>query len=915
MEGLPLVRQWSRPTHAEELAIPPDVPPGLYVLTLEDSGKRDELIVVLTHYTLVLKEAGVGVGSSATHQVTGYARTITGRTPLPGMTVRLYDRSGRLYGQANTDDQGRFEASVAGDTDPLLALGEVEGEITLCGFGSEWNPQGSWWDWWGWRTTPPAGRRFRSYVYTDRPIYRPGQTVQVKAVVRADDDALYSLPPLGTPVTMRLRDARDNVLSTQILSTGAFGTVYTSFTLAEGGTLGTYHVEAMVGEEVTRQAHQVEEYRKPDYQVTVSTERSQYLQGETITVTVEASYYFGRPVVNTPVTLQLYSQIYDPWDCSGEEGTCWAKMDAPLSGLTDAQGRWQAHLPARTVEYYWWNSLVTTFSLEATVKDDSGQSVSSSTVVQVHRVRYGASLFLPRYAFKPGEEIPVELLVRDYQGQPAEGVTLHVGVYRWDGERYRTPVVEAYAVSTAAGRAQASLRVEKQGWYRLAVSGYGEDEAWIWVYDPASSAPWYEDGKAGELQVSADKSSYAVGEVAQLLVRSPVTGTALLTLERGKVRRMELVQLSGPLTRIPLPVEADFAPNVFATVQIYRPVDPKQWDPWRSRPDAVLLIASAELVVPVPERRLQVTITPDRAECAPRDEAVVLLQVTDAAGRPARAELSLAVVDEAIYALAKDLSLDPFEAFYGRRENLVRTYHSLQPTRYVGGGRGGGGDGFNLGNPRRDFPDTAYWNPAIVTDENGRAVVTVRLPDSLTRWRLLARAVTLDTQVGEATASFTVAQPMVVRPGLPRFLVQGDTFTLTASLHNYISAGVEAQAGVDAQGLAVNSPLVHTAVVGSGETAWLQWGVQATILGSATVTTYATAPGLSDAVQYSIPVVPFAVPQVQSWAGEYVGEHVERITIPEGFVPEVTQVEVRLAPSVVPTLLDGLEYLIGYPFG
>jgi len=101
------------------------------------------------------------------------------------------------------------------------------------------------------------------------------------------------------------------------------------------------------------------------------------------------------------------------------------------------------------------------------------------------------------------------------------------------------------------------------------------------------------------------------------------------------------------------------------------------------------------------------------------------------------------------------------------------------------------------------------------------------------------------------------------------------------------------------------------------------WAVETTAIGAVTVTTYAapgaTAPGVApeagDAVRYTLPVVPFAVPEVQSWSGEYVGERVERFYLPAGYIREVTQLQVRLAPAIVPALLDGLEYLVGYPYG
>ena len=117
-----------------------------------------------------------------------------------------------------------------------------------------------------------------------------------------------------------------------------------------------------------------------------------------------------------------------------------------------------------------------------------------------------------------------------------------------------------------------------------------------------------------------------------------------------------------------------------------------------------------------------------------------------------------------------------------------------------------------LGNPRWNFPDTAYWNPTIVTDADGRAMVKVQLPDSLTRWRAVVRVVTADEfpRVGQAVASITTTQPIVLRPALPRQLVQGDQLLMSAVVHNNTGQPREAKVWIEVEGLEIRGLEIGT---------------------------------------------------------------------------------------------------------
>ena len=198
--------------------------------------------------------------------------------PLADMRIRVFARDATLIAEGQTDAQGLFVTQVPIDPQPLIVVGERDGEITASGLSNEWM-QGGWYGWWQPR---PKAQTTQAYIYTDRPIYRPGQTVHVKVIARYDNDAVYSRIPLEWDVIVRLRDARDNVIETKTLHVNEYGTLDTSFDLAEGGTLGEYHIETQIKDDVQRQAFKVEEYRKPEFEVTLQADRSNIVNGDRV---------------------------------------------------------------------------------------------------------------------------------------------------------------------------------------------------------------------------------------------------------------------------------------------------------------------------------------------------------------------------------------------------------------------------------------------------------------------------------------------------------------------------------------------------------------------------------------------------------------------------------------------------------
>jgi uncharacterized protein YfaS (alpha-2-macroglobulin family) len=950
VDDLKLLRTWQISTQPQEFFLPSDLQPGLYVATLEQpASQTDQLMIFYTHHTLVLKQAD--------GHIAAWASWIDGG-PLANMRTRVFARDATLIAEGQTDAQGLYVTHVPIDPQPLIVVGERDGEITASGLSNEWM-QGGWYGWWEPR---PKAQTTRAYIYTDRPIYRPGQTVHVKVWARYDNDAIYSRIPLEWDVIVRLRDARDNVIEKKTLHVNEYGTLDTSFDLAEGGTLGEYHIETQIKDDVERQAFKVEEYRKPEFEVTLQADRANVVNGDRVSLTVEAKTYFGAPLPNAPIELNRLTRSYYDWWYRAEAFNAWnALQTAEPLGRTDAAGRWSGWIDLKVPDYffqeYYYNQHTVPVLLEVMVNDDNGQAIGAQARVTVHDATLDLSGGLDRYMYQPGESITIDLFTRDIDGQPREGEMLTAKILKWTGSGYDRVMAQASAISDHTGAVELTLAAPDQGWYRVEMTGRAANGQavtvtdWLWVYDPKYGAPWFYENLSG-LQINADKDRYLSGETAQLLIRSPISGPALLTVERGRTRRARVVQLTTPTTLVPLVIQDDDAPNIYVSINAYQPITTTREQSYESIPDARLLVGSVKLGVSADQRKLAVLVTPDRSSYGPREEATFTIQVTGADGQPAQAELSLALVDEAIYALSSELSKDPFEAFYGERDNLVRTFDSLKPTRYVpcdcGGGMGGGGGDGLLANPRFNFPDTAYWNPRIVTDEQGRAVVKVTLPDSLTRWRAVVRAVTADEfpRVGEAIARITTTQPIVIRPVLPRQLVQGDRVLISAIVHNNtdrdrtavvwaefdpvsslrggrqadeaISASIKEIASRSFDSAALRSgslAMTYTLTISANSSAVVGWPIEAQTLGTLTVTLRVKSDKAADAVRLSVPIGPLAVPEVEAIIGNTASSAEHTIELPARTIKEISTLQIDLSPSIAASILDGLAYLTGYPYG
>jgi len=938
---------------AESIGSEGALPPGLYLLTADSPQVRPEFetrhLMIVASANLTLKAAG--------DEALVWLTDLRSGQPLSGKQVSFYDENFIPVGEGRTDADGLLRA----DLPPAENLFETRYAVvndgdTFAVAVSEWDRGLQGYEF----GVPTAYAPTTStvYLYTDRPLYRPGQPVSFKGIVRAVDDVTYTLPDISS-VPVRVYNAQGDLIYEEQHPLSPFGSFDGQFTLDEEATLGYHRIEADVGEDTTGLGFQVAEYAKPEFQVTLTPAEPEVAQGDTVRVEGQASFFFGGPVSNAEVewTAVLGSFYFDysgpgRWsftDLNVDEGPGefipgFGRVVTEGVTTTDAEGRFAIELPAELGEQVTSGTL----TVEAVVTDIEEQQVANRTEVVVHAGDYYVGLQPERYVGKAGEKQTVNVITVDWDGEPVPEQTLAVEVVerRWSsvreedefGRRVWTYSVEEIPVETLEvttdRRGQASLRFTppKGGVYRVRAVGRDQggrqvsSSAFMWVSGTQFVA--WRQANNDRIDLVADRDRYAPGDTAEILITSPFQGEvqALVTVERGGILQQEVITLRSNSHVYRLPITGDLAPNVYVSAVLVKGVD-------ETNPVPAFKMGLVEMEVEPTEQTLTVEVTPSDEKVGPGEEVTYEVRTTDHTGKPVSAEVSLALADLAALSLAAPNSGTILDHFYGNASLGVRTALALTLSvdrlnqELFDKGKGGGGGGeegfFEV---RGDFRDTAYWQADVVTDERGRASVTIKLPDNLTTWRMDARAVTDDTLVGDTMVDIVATKDLLLRPLTPRFLVVGDVARLAAIVHNNTDEDIKgARVEIEAQGveLADSTPARQVVDIGAGERLEVLW--EATVLDVEVVdlTFSARGGGLSDASKPTLglppdqllPVYRFEAPETVGTAGALpeATTRVEAIVLPRTFAVTQGHLDVELSPSLAASMTGGLDFLEHFP--
>jgi len=911
----------------EDVEIPfNDNEAGAYVVTIGDDDWESTVLVLRSDLEVVVK--------SSRREVLAFVQDM--RTGKPAAGVELLVSNGTAVaatGKTGADGVYRAPLEALKDLKDVRVFGLRGGHATAFNLPLA-----------GLKLS--SGLKSKGYLYTDRPAYLPGETVSMRGILRDVKNDAYAVPE-NLDFKIRFADPQGRTLSEQAVKLNKFGSFDATLALPKQARVGKYTMTAsqeIKGKESLQfqGTFEVRQFKLEKIKLAVDFPRRVWFRGERIEAAIQARYHWGEPLANRVVRCILPDRRIE-------------------RVTTDADGK--ALLAFDTTGMTPGAPLIFSASLD-------GENVTTTETLTLARLGFSIAATPSQSAVIAGEPFDLALTTTGADGKPtSEPLTVTVlrieaaktsrilTLLPWQGGGLWAAAEVKHselAVTTDAttGKATVGLNVEVGGTYRLRVTGTDRFDQTITEETVVEVS---DDKDANKLRVFAAKANLQVGEKNTLKLHSRLDkGLALLTFEGETILRYQIVDLHKDYNEVAFEVGHDLFPNFRLAVAA---IDGRE-----------LRTTSKEFSV---ERELKVVLKPLKETFLPGEDATVEISATDQLGQPVEAELSLALVNEALFAVYPDTTA-PILEFFQKSARRFADFHTgatcgfryLGTTRPVAkaltdenkrlvrqeslrnrlsdandandlndvSGVNAPGGGFGLALPMAPEPDSAVaggipaaelgqeaprrevhgdgrWLPIIVTGADGKALVTLKMPETTTAWRLTARGCTVETLVGETSTTTLTRKDFFVELKTPSFLREGDEIRVVGRLHNLTDFAGDVpltlrilDAKDPSKVLATLEKSVAVVAKGGAEVAFDSFTIPSLL----NVTFELTGVGgaLKDTLKQTIPVQPWGLSFAAHAGGSATADTAAILQLPEGREYSSTWMTLSVGPDMENAVLE-----------
>jgi len=834
--------------------------------------------------------------------------------------ISIYDfESGKIIGNGKTTEEGIFRFNLQKNKySELLVYSKSKDDFTFYKVSFY----------------PVAKVERLVYLYTDSPIYKYGNKVHIKGIVRDFKNSVYSTPEIGN-VKIYIVNPRGDQINLPDTKLGDFGTFETEYEIGENFPTGIYKVVATIDEKSYVGEFKVEDYVKPQFKVTVASDQKVVVGNQTVKIKIKADYFTGNAVSGADVTYSIFKtplreDIFESERDIFEDPSYSSKIEFldSKSSTLDSKGEFEfSFSPSKyNVDRDY------AFIIKAQVSDKSMSRGTGSTKVKVVRAEFFMRAEVAKSVYIQGEEIRASVKLIYPDGSPVVKKSVSYQAILEENSRV---ISEGTLLSDDKGNANISFKATGKGFLRIKIStkdSFGntvEENVYTWIGQEGGTFVY----TSGDITIVFDKDEYYIGGKAKVLIVSPVShAQALITTEREDIFTYSLKKFKGNTLLMDLPITKEYTPNFYFSVlfvfnnEVYE--------------------NSVKVKVPPLDKILSLKIKPDKSVYSPREKGKIAIEVKDNKGNPVEAELSVSVVNEALYQLSPEIFPDIRLYFYAYRWNSVTTMNSIA-LRFYGYSRiikekfalnyykkkiWDFEDFLNTQNTaytgikeaeeekqeeRIIFKDQILWEGKIKTDEKGEAIVNIDFPDNLTEWRIVAVAITKDTRVGKQVASVRTFKDMFVDLNLPENMGLFDKVKGFIKIFN----NSRKERTISLKMTAENGKLdfaTQEITIPANKEKILSFPFLPTSVGKARIRAEAVSKEKKDVLVQEFNILPVSLEKIYTDVKVIQSPNdLLKFRIPESALPGSIDISIGLAEIENPfgILVGGLRYLKSYPYG
>jgi uncharacterized protein YfaS (alpha-2-macroglobulin family) len=808
----------------------PDAGPGVYEVEISGGGAEDTRRLLMTDTALVVKGGAPGDGG----KLRVWALDVHTGAQLGGVAVQAILPSGKQVGTCTTGQDGCVVPIARGELDeeaPVALLARRGSDVTYLKFSdlqadlSDYKVQGQ-----AYASEVP----YRASLWTERGVFRPGETAHVAGVVR---DAERVAPPRNMPVDVQIYDPRNQLLRTLAVRLNGAGMFEVSVPLADFARTGRYRVVATAGgAPIGEVGFGVEEFVPERMAVEAKIDGKAFGLSDAVPVSAEARYLFGGSAAGHDVelTCRIEPAVFAPEGMVGYTFGDAAKPGRPrdlggVTGTLDDDGRGVlACPPATSVGGLGGGIGPSTLVADVAVFEaGSGRTTQRRVSVPVHPTEHYVGLQVAAPVIEAGTPTKIDGVVVDWAGKPAAGVSeVEIELVQVDTEwgylidedegferwgrvqrpvslgRQKVKVQGGRFSTTVAPAADAGLFrvVAHLGDGRTSVDVQGKERWWWWGDEEAEADATPRPLKPTGLDLEVPEAIEVGGEASVSFV-APYKGRVLLTVETDQVLRSEWIRVdAGPASwKFTL---GEYVDNVYVSALLIK--DPHLESAEAFLPDRAFGVKSVRVRPTAYVGELTVS-----APKEVRSNDKLAIDVDLGKGKGPR-YVTVAAVDEGILSLTNFESPDPTKALFPTRALGVRTWETIGwalhlPAAGASRTTGGDGDGGMPGRVQMVKP-VSLWSGLVEVGEDGKARVEFDVPQYRGKLRVMAVAGGR-SKVAHAETTVLVRDPLVVQTTVPRVLVQGDRAEIPVFLTNTsgrrrdvtvsLDAGLLAEAGTE----------------------------------------------------------------------------------------------------------------------